>query len=120
MIPHKLCRLSNLSLLSLSSRVSLNKSLSLNLSNPNTRQFHSRYRCLLLITRKTNNLITLFQLNPNTNKQILLHLNLSILLKYSNSSSTQVPVLSLNNNSNSPRNSSHLLRSLNLGAEKTD
>ena len=120
MIPHQLCRTSNLSRLSLSSRVFHNQPHSLNHSNLNTRQFLSRYSYLLLITRKTNNLITSFHLNPNTNKQILLHLNRSILLKYSNSSSTLLPVLSLNNNSNSPRNSSHLLRSMNHGAEKTD
>jgi hypothetical protein len=104
-----------------SPKESHNQSHSLNLSNPNTRLLNSN-RCLLLITRKTNNLITSFplNLNPNSNMQILLHLNHSIHRKYSNNNRVFLPALSLNSSSNSRKNSNHLLRNTNHGAEKTD
>jgi hypothetical protein len=118
MMPHQVFRVSNLSRSS-PNRASRNLPHSLNLSNPNSRLLSSN-SCLLLITRKTNNLITSFLLNLNTNMQILLHLNHSIHLKFSSNNSTKVPVLSLNNNSNSRRSSNRLLRNMNRGAEKSD
>ncbi len=118
MMPHQVFRVSNLSRSS-PNRASRNLPHYLNLSNLNSRLLSSN-SCLLLITRKTNNLITLFLLNLNTNMQILLHLNHSIHLKFSSNNSTKVPVLSLNNNSNSRRSSNRLLRNMNHGVEKSD